>query len=79
MTARCMPNVGACVRVRSLRRVFAPVGRVVTVTKAEAAALIALGNAEAVRDDSPGSVDTYARRDMRAEESNREHRRKTPR
>jgi hypothetical protein len=51
----------SCVRVRALKRVLAPVGTELTVSKAEAAALVAMGNAEIV------SGGTYERSDMRAD------------
>jgi hypothetical protein len=66
-----MPGVGALVRVRSLRPVLAPVGSIVSVSKAEAVALIALGNAELLRDDGPGTSTPppgkYFRSDVTAE------------
>jgi hypothetical protein len=66
-----MPGVGALVRVRSLRAVFAPVGAERSVSKGEAVALVALGNAELIRDDGPGSATPtpgkYLRSDLTAE------------
>ena len=45
------------VRVRALRPVLAQVGSILLVNKQEAAALIAMGNAEAVDDDKKQPAD----------------------
>jgi len=81
------------VRVRALRPVLATVGTVLLVNKQEAAALIAMGNAERVDEPPPAEKKqdddkqppaddqkndgTYNRRDMVAEDHGRGTTRKT--
>jgi len=58
-----------CVRVRALRAVLAPIGSELLVSRQEAAALVAMGNAE-ICGAEPAETGTYNRRDMVAEGTN---------
>jgi hypothetical protein len=79
MMKNISPGTAAHVRVRSLSKVFAPVGKEVMVTRDESVALVALGNAALVRDDAPGSArsEGYERADIRAKENDRGYSRKS--